>query len=123
MIILKILSVFSLIFLVILSFTLGSISLLEGKHLFDPYIDTTFATNYSPEKFEKIEIGMTVNDVIKIVGEPLRIGQSYKDTLNKTYDYTKDGKNHHGDFAWYNSSLEIDTNKRVIFIYKGWNYD
>jgi len=131
--IIKIFSLLCLSFLLVTTFFLGHVPLIEGKHLFDPFIDTQFGKNYSPKKFDDITIGMTVSDAIKIIGEPLYKGQGYKDTLNTNYYYTGDGKllnltkdngqNGYDDFAWYRSTLEVDRNSKIIYIDKGWSHD
>jgi hypothetical protein len=131
--ILKILSIICLTFLSVITFLLGQVPLLEGKHLLDPYIDTQFAKNYSPEKFDDIKIGMTINEAIEVIGEPLYKGQGYKDSLNTNYHYTGDGKllnstkdkgqSGYDDFAWYHSTLEVDRNSKIVYIYKGWSHD
>lgn len=131
--ILKIISTFFIAFLVAITFFLGRVPLIEGKHLLDPYIDTQFAKNYSPEKFATITVGMSITEVIVIVGEPLYKEHSYTDTLLTNYCYTNDGKllhstsfqslNSYNDFAWYRSTLQIDRTNRVISIDKGWSYD
>jgi len=119
--------------MVMFTFVLGQIPLSEGKHPFDPYIDTQFAVNYTPENFDKVKIGMSINEAMNVVGEPLYKDQSYDDTLNTRYHYTGDGKllnatkdhgqSGYGDFAWYLSALEVDRNGRIIEIDKGWCYD
>ena len=129
----KVFSIFCLTFLLVITFFLGQVALIEGKHLFYPYIDTEFTENYSPEKFEKIKIGMTIDYATKIIGEPLCKGQGYNDTLNTNYYYTSDGKllnstrdngqNGYDDFAWYRSTLEVDRNDKIIYIDKGWSQD
>jgi len=132
-IVLKILSIACITFLVIVTFSLGYFTLMEGKHIFDPYIDTEFAEYYSPEKFEKIKVGMTIDEAYTIIGEPLYKEQGYIDTLNTCYHYTGDGKlsrvtkdngqNDYDDFAWYRSILKVDDTNKIIDINKGWNYD
>ena len=132
-IVLKLLSTICLITLIVFTFFIGRIQLIEGKHIIDPYIDTVFAEIYSPRKFEKIKIGMTIEEAIKIIGEPLYKGQGYKDTLNTNYYYTDDGKllhltkdngrNGYDDFAWYRSTLEVDSLNNIIYIDKGWSHD
>ena len=128
-IVLKTVSIICIIFLLVITFSLGRVSLMEGKHIIDPYIDTEFAKNYSPEKFEKIKIGMTIDEACKIIGEPLYKEQGYIDT----YYYTGDGKLLHlpkyngqsgYDFAWYRSTLKVSiTTNKIIYIDKGWSYD
>lgn len=121
-------------FLGVLTFVycLGRLTMMEGKHLIKPYIDTHFAKNYSPEKFDKIKLGMKKSEVIKLIGEPLYMGEGYDDTLVTNYYYTADGKllgkiksgeQRYDDFAWYRSTVGIDTTETVVFIDKGWSYD
>ncbi|HEX4886823.1 MAG TPA: hypothetical protein VFV37_02150 [Luteibaculaceae bacterium] len=130
---LKILSTICIGILVVFTFFIGQVPLIEGKHLLKPYIDTEFAKDYSPEKFDKIKIGMTINEAIKIVGEPLYKGQGYNDPLNTNYYFTGDGKllnskkdkgqSGYEDFAWYRSTLEVDRNNKINYIDKGWSHD
>ena len=130
---LKIISTICIAFLVAITFFIGQVPLIEGKHLLKPYIDTQFAKDYSPEKFDKIKIGMTIDEAIKIVGEPLYKEQGYYKTLNTSYHYTGDGKllnstkdigqNGYDDFAWYRSILEVDEANKIIYIDKGWSHD
>lgn len=111
-------------------FMLGGISLIEGYNIFEPYIDTEFGENYTPEKFDLINEEFTKDDVLKTLGEPLFIR---KDTLkNETqFIFTSDGflkqKNKRkyviGDFAWYRSSVYFDSIGKIIRIDKGWSYD
>lgn len=129
----KIASVLGLACLLPIIFITGMVPLIEGKHLLDPYIDTNFAQNYSPEKFDEIEVRMTLEEVKRIVGEPLYIDGGYKDTTNANYQYTTDARllgiarknNQVGyyDFAWYRSSVEFDKENVVAFIDKGWSHD
>jgi outer membrane protein assembly factor BamE (lipoprotein component of BamABCDE complex) len=131
--ILKILSGIGLAFLIAIIFIFGQIPLVEGKHFFKPYIDTQFAKDYSPEKFELIKIGMTEDSVINIIGQPLYKGNGYKDELNTNFHYTGDGKllsstkddgqNGYDDYAWYRSSVEFNSENIVVSTNKGWSYD
>ena len=76
---------------------------------------------------------MMINEVTKIIGEPLYKREGYTDPLNTNYHYTADGKllnstkdigrNEYDDFAWYRSTLEIDKTGKVIYIDKGWSHD
>ena len=129
--ILKILSIIGIGFLMCLSFILGQIQLIEGKHIIYPYLDTKFADDYTPEKFDKIKIGMSIKEVKEIIGEPFHVAKGYKDSINLNLHYTGDGKlssklkltDKYSDLAWYYSSLEINEEKKVIGIKKGWAYD
>jgi len=111
-------------------FMLGGFSLMEGYNIFDPYIDTEFAENYTPQKFDKITANFTKEEVVKTVGQPLFIN---KDTLSNEiqYTYTNDGylkrKSNENyaisDFAWYRSNIYFDSTGKILKIDKGWSYD
>jgi len=129
---LKVLSSAGLIGTLLFAFFLGTVPLIEGKHLIKPYIDTHFAEDYSPEKFDQIELGMTKNEVIKIIGKPLYTGSGYYDSLITNYHYTGDGKllskrkpgeQKYDDFAWYRSTIGFDTTETVVYLDKGWSHD
>lgn len=130
---LKIISVFIIIPIITLSFLFGEIIVGESKHLFKPYIDTFFADNYTPEKFNQIQIGWRLDEVKTLIGEPIYIDTNYNDKTKLDYNYTGDGKlisetnnqkrSRYYDFAWYRSSVTIDTNNIVVSIDKGWSYD
>jgi len=119
------------IFLVVLSFMFGAVSLSEGYNVFDPYADTEFAKDYTPEKFKLVKEGMTMRDVITVSGEPMNI--SY-DTIRGliVHTYTRDGylrriadKNFSlcGDLAWYGSSVEYNKDSIAVHVYARWYYD
>ncbi|KQR94446.1 hypothetical protein ASG01_00735 [Chryseobacterium sp. Leaf180] len=109
---------------------MGRISLIEGYNIFEPYIDTEFGENYTPEKFELINKEFTEEEVLKTVGKPLFI---HRDTLTGEIEltYTNDGflrrKSNRNydieDFAWYRSSVHFDSIGKIIRIDKGWSYD
>ena len=132
-IVLKVLSAGAILYLLFLTYLFAWLTLSEGKHLIKPYIDTYFAPDYSPEKFEKIKIGMTLNEVKSIIGEPLYIRSDYYDSRKKEYVYTGDGvlsnkmmeqgKRYYYDCAWYHSSIVFGTNNIVVKINKCWCYD
>jgi len=105
---------------------LGGALTVEGKNIFSPYIDTQFASQYSPEKFELVKIGQTVDEVGMMIGQPL---QKNIDSINNRaeYWYTMDGKlsvnNKDGDFAWYISVVYFNDKGKVVEVGKGWGYD
>lgn len=127
----KVLSLFFGTFIIILAFFFGGITLGEGYNIFNPYGDTRFAKDYSPEKFTRIKIGMSRTEVKKIMGEPL--DSDYYDKENVTIDtYTRDGKllNRSGfhiplssDNAWYASSVYYNSDSIAVKVYSGWYYD
>lgn len=111
-------------------FMFGGVSLMEGYNIFDPYIDTEFAENYTPNKFDLITVELTKEEVISTIGKPLYI---FKDTITNRikYHYTNDGflkrksnrKYQINDFAWYRSSVYFDLKGEITNIDKGWSYD
>lgn len=52
-------------------FELGMALAGESYNIFDPYIDTQFARDYSPDKFEQVIIGMREAKVRELIGAPL----------------------------------------------------
>ena len=125
------LKLFSGIFLSLVglyAFYLGISPLIEGRNLINPYIDTQFAENYTPGKFDLIKLGMTEAEVVKIIGEPISVrGNLRKDG---TFEYTKDGKLMVSDrkrfflrdFAWYLCFVRFE-NGKVVRIDKQWAFD
>jgi hypothetical protein len=126
----KILSAAILAPIIYYLFLSGGILLGEGYNVLNPYIDTEFAPNYSPEKFDLITEDFTYEEVIDLIGKPL--GTYYNDYLqSECLEYTNDGKalsaNHNlvpvQDFAWYRSIICFDSNGKISRIEKGWSYD
>lgn len=111
-------------------YIMGGVSLIEGYNIFDPYIDTEFAENYTPERFDAIDLDFTKEEVNQTVGQPLSISHDTVRNIVKL-NYTNDGhlrrkNNHHymvNDYAWYRSTVEFDTAGRIVRIDKGWSYD
>ena len=124
------LKIFSAIILLIIAyfvFYLGAAPLIEGRNLINPYIDTEFAENFTPEKLEFIKVGMTEEEVIEKLGMPLSITEGVNNL--KGYQYSKDGKllesrRRHliNDFAWYACFINIE-NGKVTKIDKFWAFD
>jgi len=111
-------------------FMFGGVSLMEGYNIFDPYIDTEFAENYTPNKFDLLNTDITKQEVLNTIGKPLFI---FTDSLsNQTqFNYTNDGflrRNSNreydiNDYAWYRSSVYFDGKGKITRIDKGWSYD
>ena len=81
---LKILSFVFCYPLVVITFFLGAANLMEGYNILAPYKGTNFSENYSPDEFDKIKLGMSIDEVKAIIGNPMYISQ---DTLpNKTVE-------------------------------------
>ncbi|MBP9797889.1 hypothetical protein KBC70_01955 [Candidatus Woesebacteria bacterium] len=88
----------------------------EGHYDKDPYIDTIFAPDFTPEKFEQVQVGMSSVEVITLLGVPLAHDDfGIHDPNNENviiapndprvedcYRYSSDGKlNGQGDASWY----------------------
>ncbi|NOS84133.1 MAG: hypothetical protein HOP31_03235 [Ignavibacteria bacterium] len=119
------------VFLLFLIFIMGGFILGEGYNMFNPYADTEFAKDYSPEKFKMVQAGMTMKEIKMITGEPLN---SVYDTAKVMiyHSYTRDGYIRRnpdvnfaltGDLAWYGSSAEYDKDSIAVKVYAGWHYD
>lgn len=126
----RILTVVLLLPTIYFVFIFGGIPLAEGYNTFNPYIDTEFAKDYTPSKFDLITTDLSKNELEKIIGIPLRIHvDSAKNEVE--YVYTNDGylskksKSRFiiNDFAWYRSSVTLNESGKVIRINKGWSYD
>ncbi|GGD22572.1 hypothetical protein [Hyunsoonleella pacifica] len=124
----KILTIVLGVPILVFVFFLGSFLLVEGYNIFDPYIDTEFAKNYTFEKFDLIEMNFTKEEVINILGEPLS-KNTWKNEIQ--FMYTRDSylskkskrKYLIRDFAWYRSNIYFDTKGVITRIDKGWSYD
>lgn len=79
---------------------------IEGFCWWYPDIDTRYASLYTPQHFQAIESGMTREQVVKMIGEPLfRKGQGGAtcqgaDCYHETWQYSNDGACRWWDFAW-----------------------
>ncbi len=129
--ILKYISIFPGTLIIIMVFFFGSFTLSEGYNMFNPYADTEFAKDYSPEKFQTLKEGMTMKEIKNITGEPLN---SSIDTAKGLvyHSYTRDGylrRNPEvhftlaGDLAWLGSSIEYGKDSIAKKIYFAWYYD
>ncbi|GAA4370053.1 hypothetical protein GCM10023185_44270 [Hymenobacter saemangeumensis] len=117
-----------------LMFCLGVLLAGESYNPFDPYADTEFASDYTPEKFRAVKVGMTLGQVREIVGEPLF---SFRDStsgllLSIEYHYTNDGYLRRrtdksfvlvSDLAWYRSGVTFNADSIVCQVDSGWSYD
>ena len=91
----------------------------EAYCSFYPAIDTIFAPQYTEKGFDRIAIGITVEEVVQILGEPLEKGRASDQPLE--YSYTSDGKCWWGDFAWLGRTVYFrdgrvsQTEKRIYY--------
>jgi hypothetical protein len=102
-----------------------------------PYIDTKVTKNFSWGKYNKITIGMSMNEVRTILGEPfvvwdwiptesvpnLKSGtistssdsgfMGYNGSVEKCWEYSKDGRFKLWDFAWISINVCFDAENKV----------
>ena len=128
----KIITIPFILLLTIFAYFCGRLVLVEGYHPLEPLIDTYHRDDYSIQKFDRLKVGDTKQSAIDLVGPPL---YNYTDTIvhTVTYYFTGDGKllgkandqnkREYLDFAWYRSSITVDSNEVIIDINKGWSYD
>ncbi len=65
---------------------------------FYPYIDTIFAKNFTFEKFDSVKMGMSKEEVLEIMEEPML----KSNPGNECWWYSGDGKLWpYVDFSWY----------------------
>ena len=74
--------------------------------------DTKYSEKYSHENFRKIEIGMTEEQVIELIGKPLTVWQPYKPT--KYID-----KRHYIGFQYSESPSSVDYRLRQVYFDNG----
>jgi outer membrane protein assembly factor BamE (lipoprotein component of BamABCDE complex) len=67
---------------------------LESYCVIYPSIDTRYAPGFSEPKFAQVKIGMTREEVLKLLGPPLGA------TSSNRWSYTQDGKCRWADWAW-----------------------
>ena len=112
-----------------LVFGIGLLSASESYNPYDPYADTEFGQSYSPEKFERVKVGMAIGQVREIVGKPLF---QFRHAATMQYHYTNDGYLRRrtdkkfalvGDLAWYRSTVTFNVDSVAIGIDSGWSYD
>ena len=108
-------------------FALGSTGN-EGYCWLWPSIDTRYAPDYAERKFQRIESGMTQEQVVGLIGQPLR-KQSYlgRDPVRlarreEEWSYTGDGAAWVGDWAWLSRKV-VFNDGRVVQTVSRINYD
>lgn len=126
--IIKLLSIVSSITVLLITFELGSALIGECRLFYDQYLDTEFAKEFTFEKFEQIKTGMSKDEVIELIGTPLRISNYNETELMYTQDgyFYKSGRtplNGHLDFAWLRIGVKLDSTNHVIKTSQVWYYD
>lgn len=87
----------------------------SNHFIFDPYIDTIFSEGFSEEKFHQVNSGMSKDEVLALLGEPL--SRDYWGNNPKCWQYSTDGKVWpYADFSYY--LFQICFNDRGLVEYK-----
>jgi len=88
---------------------------------FDPWIDTQVSPGFSDAAFQKIRIGMSQDEVVTLLGQPLsKISKKRSGCIE--WWFTRDGKCKWGDFAWMARSVML-SNQTVVEIHSMTHYD
>ncbi len=99
----------------------------EGVMIFNPNVDTRFAQDFTEHSFEQAALGMSSNEVVDLLGQPLRVSQYDRDNSwpgkpSEVWFYTGDGACSWGDFAWKGRAICFHSN-RVVGKWSTWCYD
>ncbi len=89
-----------------LSFLLSLFSLTgcETMCVYNPLIDTRHSADFNPYNVPRLEVGMSREKVISLIGTPLGENNGYM-------DYTSDGAFKFGDFAWFELLIKLEDGK------------
>jgi hypothetical protein len=89
----------------------------EQVFLFNPQIDTMYATGYTDARFLQVKPGMTRATVTRLIGQPLDscAAESQADEKEYKLNYSRDGACSWGDFAWEDASITMSRNGHVLY--------
>lgn len=78
----------------------------------NPLIDTVLPEEFSEDKFYSIRVGMSKEEVFKLLGKPNGVyGNEWED---EDWYYGHDGGCKWWDFAWFEYEIIFDKHDRVI---------
>ena len=83
-----------------------------------PSIDTRYAAGFSERKFAEIRVGMTKEEVLRILGAPMH--GMHSGTSGK-WSYTQDGKCFWADWAWLGREIVFVDNRVVEKVSRVYN--
>ncbi|RJR16229.1 hypothetical protein C4579_00765 [Candidatus Microgenomates bacterium] len=121
--------IFQIIFLIIVRPVIINLYLLSESHFEpQPEIDTVFTPNFTKENFEKIQNGMTTQEVRDLLGEPFRtenikileVENRYARVFQaednaECWRYSQDGKlGDKADFSWYSYRVCFEDNQLYL---------
>lgn len=95
-------------------------TMLEGTCVWDVMADTQYSDNFNIYNIDKIETGMTMEEITGLIGDPLY--KSEPESENYSISWTGDGKAKWGDYAWFSFRIEFENNKATKII-KRWMGD
>ncbi|HIK04176.1 MAG TPA: hypothetical protein IGS40_05605 [Trichormus sp. M33_DOE_039] len=81
----------------------------ESEFIFNPLIDTKLPPDFTLQKFDRIKLGMTKADVLKILPAPM-----YSSDDESSWRYGEDGAAPFGDFAWFEFTIHFDPQGKVM---------
>ena len=81
----------------VIGFGLYTCSGVESYCYVYPSIDTRYAHGFSEEKFAEVRAGMSMDEVITLLGQPYHSGSGRNSVR---WSYTQDGKCSWADWAW-----------------------
>jgi hypothetical protein len=89
----------------------------EQVFLFNPQIDTVYATGYTDARFLQVEPGMTRAAVTRLIGQPLDSSAAGSQADEEEYKlhYSRDGACSWGDFAWKDASITMSRKGHVLY--------
>lgn len=87
----------------------------ETQCIYAPLIDTGHSETFNPYNVPQLEIGMSRDEVLSLIGKPLW-------EQNGCMSFTEDGACPFGDFAWYVLYVYFE-NGKVVEIYSSWMDD
>lgn len=91
---------------------------IENYNYLWPSIDTKYAPDYSERAFRRVEMGMTQEEVVGLLGHPLwtkgwRSSHPGQTSAGEVWVYSSDGGASWGDWAWLSREV-IFRDGRVV---------
>jgi hypothetical protein len=81
----------------VIAFGLYTCSGVESYCYVYPSIDTRYAPGFSERKFAQVRVGMSMDEVVILIGEPYHRGRGRNSVR---WSYTQDGECFWADWAW-----------------------
>jgi hypothetical protein len=94
----------------VVAFGLYTCSGVESYCYLYPSIDTRYAPGFSERKFAEVRAGMSMDEVITLLGQPYHSGSGRNPVR---WSYTQDGKCFWADWSWLGREI-VFKNGRVV---------